>query len=100
MYRESSSAEAVRAATSQACSRRIMTQRYLITVATSSLALGFAGCTASDDAPTTDEPVAVTQQAATAIGDPLPGTDPDAFAEAKANFMAEEESADGLGPVF
>jgi CxxC motif-containing protein (DUF1111 family) len=77
-----------------------MTQRYLITVATSSLALGFAGCMAADDAKTTDEPVAATQQAVTAIGDPLPGTDPVAFADAKANFAAEEESEDGLGPVF
>jgi CxxC motif-containing protein (DUF1111 family) len=77
-----------------------MTQRYLISVATSTLALGFAGCMSADEAPTTDEPVAATQQAATAIGDPLPGTDPVAFAEAKANFQAEEESEDGLGPVF
>jgi CxxC motif-containing protein (DUF1111 family) len=77
-----------------------MKQGYLISVATSSLALGFAGCAASDDAPTSDEPVAATQQAATAIGDPLPGTDPTAFADAKANFAAEEEIEDGLGPVF
>jgi len=55
---------------------------------------------ASADAGTTDEPVAATQQAVTAIGDPLPGTDPVAFADAKANFAAEEESEDGLGPVF
>jgi CxxC motif-containing protein (DUF1111 family) len=77
-----------------------MKQRYLISVATSSLALGFAGCAASDDAPTTDAPVATTQQAVTAIGDALPGTDPTEFAAAKANFIAEEESEDGLGPVF
>jgi CxxC motif-containing protein (DUF1111 family) len=78
-----------------------MTQRYLISVATSSLALGFVGCTASDDARTTgDEPVAATQQAVTAIGDALPGTDPTEFAAAKANFAAEEEIEDGLGPVF
>src|ERR1700704_3502112 len=77
-----------------------MTQRYLISVATSSLALGFAGCVASDDAKVSDEPVAATQQAATAIGDPLPGTDLAAFAAAKDNFVAEEESVDGLGPVF
>jgi len=78
-------------------------QRYLISVATSSLALAYAGCVASDDAKEAkDEPVqvATTQQAVTAIGDPLPGTDPVAFAEAKANFVAEEESEDGLGPVF
>ncbi|HEX3481543.1 MAG TPA: di-heme oxidoredictase family protein [Kofleriaceae bacterium] len=69
-------------------------------MATSSLALGLAGCAASDDARTTDEPVAATQQAATAIGDPLPGTDPAEFAAAKANFAQEEEITDGLGPVF
>src|SRR5690242_9229927 len=80
--------------------RRTMTQRYLLSVATSSLALGFAGCAASDDATTTDEPVAATQQAATAIGDPLPGTDLTEFAAAKANFAQEEEIGDGLGPVF
>src|SRR5580765_159081 len=76
---------------SQARSRRTMMQRYLISVATSSLALGFAGCVASDDATGSDEQVAATQQAATAIGDPLPGTDPTEFAAAKANFAAEEE---------
>src|SRR6476659_9165420 len=64
---------------SQACFRRTMKQRYLISVATSSLALGFSGCTASDDARTSDEPVAATQQAVTAIGDALPGTDPVEF---------------------
>ncbi len=77
-----------------------MTQRHWISVATSSLVLGFAGCVASDDAQTTDAPVAAAQQAATAIGDPLPGTDPTAFAAAKANFAQEEGIADGLGPVF
>jgi CxxC motif-containing protein (DUF1111 family) len=74
-----------------------------MSVATSSLALAYAGCVASDDAKDAkDEPVqvAATQQAVTAIGDPLPGTDPVAFADAKANFVAEEESEDGLGPVF
>jgi CxxC motif-containing protein (DUF1111 family) len=78
-------------------------QRYLISVATSSLALAYAGCVASDDAkPANDEPVQVasTQQAVTAIGDPLPGTDLDAFEEAKENFAAVEEIEDGLGPVF
>jgi CxxC motif-containing protein (DUF1111 family) len=76
-------------------------QRYLMSVATSSLALAYAGCVASDDATDKgDEQVAATQQAATAIGDPLPGTDPTAFAAAKANFAEEEEITDGLGPVF
>jgi CxxC motif-containing protein (DUF1111 family) len=72
-----------------------------MSVATSSLALAYAGCAASEDA--TDnagDEVAATQQAATAIGDPLPGTDPTEFAAARANFAAEEEIADGLGPVF
>src|SRR5689334_14577999 len=76
-------------------------QRSLMSVATGSLALAYAGCMASQAA--TDQPgdqVAATQQAVTAIGDPLPGTDLTEFAEAKANFMAEEESEDGLGPVF
>src|SRR5215467_6040198 len=78
-------------------------QRYLMSVATSSLALAYAGCVGSDDANSAnDEPVqvAATQQALTSIGDPLPGTDPVAFAAAKANFVAEEENEDGLGPVF
>ena len=69
-----------------------MKQRTLISVATSSLALGFAGCAASDDASPSDELVAATQQAATAIGDPLPGTDPTEFAAAKANFAADRKS--------
>jgi CxxC motif-containing protein (DUF1111 family) len=72
-----------------------------MSVATSSLALAYAGCVASGDAAdNADDQVAATQQAATAIGDPLPGTDPTEFAAAKANFAAEEEIADGLGPVF
>lgn len=76
-------------------------QRYLMSVATSSLALAYAGCVASEDATHKGgEQVAATQQAVTAIGDPLPGTDPDKFAEAKANFAAEEDITDGLGPVF
>ena len=74
-----------------------MTQNYLISVATSSLALAYAGCVASDE-PTVE--VAQTQQAATVIGDPLPGTNLAEFAEAKANFAQVEEIEDGLGPVF
>jgi CxxC motif-containing protein (DUF1111 family) len=73
-------------------------KRYLMTVATSSLALtAFAGCVEQGDA---TEAVAETRQAVTAIGSPLPGTDPDRFAEALDNFNAVEESADGLGPLF
>ena len=76
-------------------------KRYLMSVATSSLALAYAGCAASDDANDgSAEQIAVAEQAVTAIGDPLPGTDPDKFAEAKANFAAAEEIEDGLGPVF
>ena len=70
-------------------------QRYLLSVATGSLALAFVGCNneglmIQDQGK--DKPVQVsqTQQGMTAIGDPLPGTDPDKFAEAKANFAAEE----------
>jgi CxxC motif-containing protein (DUF1111 family) len=76
-------------------------QRCLMSVATSSLALAYAGCVASEDA--TDhagDQVAATQQAVAAIGDPLPGTDLTEFAAARANFAAEEEITDGLGPVF
>jgi CxxC motif-containing protein (DUF1111 family) len=76
-------------------------QRYLMSVATSSVALAFAGCVASDDAQdNTETQVAATQQAATAIGDPLPGTDPAAFDAAKDNFSEPEDITQGLGPVF
>ncbi|HEX7841120.1 MAG TPA: hypothetical protein VF469_26765, partial [Kofleriaceae bacterium] len=65
--------------------------------------MAFVGCV-NEEATTQgqDEAVEVsqTQQGVTAIGDPLPGTDPDKFAEAKANFAAEEDITDGLGPVF
>src|ERR1041384_8361302 len=78
-----------------------MMQRYLMSVATSSLALAYTGCVASQDA--TDQAgdqVAAPQQAVTAIGDALPGTDLAEFAAARANFAAEEDVTDGLGPVF
>ena len=75
--------------------------RYLMSVATGSLVLVYAGCVASDDAKDDgDVQVAQTAQAVTAIGDPLPGTDPVAFAEARDNFALEEEIEDGIGPVF
>jgi hypothetical protein len=35
-----------------------------------------------------------------ATGDPLPGTDPAEFAEAKTAFEASEEIDEGLGPIF
>lgn len=73
-------------------------QRYLMSVATSSLALAYAGCATSSDVE--DVQLAETQQGVTVIGDPLPGTDPVAFAAAKENFAAVEEIEDGVGPVF
>ncbi|HEU4727448.1 MAG TPA: di-heme oxidoredictase family protein [Kofleriaceae bacterium] len=56
----------------------------------------------SADAADEKEPAstAATAQAATQIGDPLPGTDPVAFAAARDNFAAVEEIEDGVGPVF
>ena len=78
-------------------------QRYLMSVATGSLALAFVGCvneTANIQDNDEDVQVSQTQQGVTAIGDPLPGTDPDKFAEAKENFAATEDINDGLGPVF
>jgi len=74
-------------------------QRYLMSVATSSLALtAIAGCVSTGD--TGPEDTTEAQQSVTAIGDPLPGTDPAAFAEARDNFAQVEGIADGLGPVF
>jgi CxxC motif-containing protein (DUF1111 family) len=46
------------------------------------------------------EAVAETAQGLSALGSALPGTDPDRFAEAKANFIQEEEPDEGLGPLF
>jgi len=74
-------------------------KRYLLSVATSSLALtAFAGCATTEaDAETT----AQAQQDVTALpGAALPGTDPAKFEEAADNFAASEESEDGLGPTF
>lgn len=73
-------------------------QRYLISVATSSLTLAFAGCVTTDA--DGDVQVAATQQATTVLGGPLPGTDAVAFAAARDNFAAVEDIGDGLGPVF
>src|ERR1700733_14266534 len=76
-------------------------KRYLWTVATSSLALtAIAGCVTADAAGDDTDATATTQQAATVIGDPLPGTDPVAFAAARDNFAEAEGIEDGLGPVF
>jgi len=75
-------------------------QRYLMSVATSSLALtAIAGCvsgTADEAGDNTSAP----QEVTTAIGDPLPGTDATTFAAARDNFAQVEGIADGLGPVF
>ncbi|HET9620922.1 MAG TPA: di-heme oxidoredictase family protein [Kofleriaceae bacterium] len=73
----------------------------MTTVATSSLALtAIAGCMSAEAAGTDPEATASATQAATVIGDPLPGTDAVAFAAARDNFAATEEIIDGLGPVF
>jgi CxxC motif-containing protein (DUF1111 family) len=101
MYRESSSAALARAAQLSILFEEDCTmQRYLMSVATSSLALAYAGCVASEADEPADVEVAETQQSVTTIGDPLPGTDPVAFAAAKDNFAAVEDITDGLGPVF
>jgi len=75
-------------------------QRYLKSVATSSLALtAIAGCVsgAADEA---GDNTTAPQEVTTAIGDALPGTDATTFAAARANFAQVEGIADGLGPVF
>src|SRR5258707_1035356 len=101
MYRESSSAAPARAAQLSILFEEDCTmQRYLMSVATSSLALAYAGCVTPQDDGAEEATVAETQQSVTTIGDPLPGTDPVAFAAAKENFAAEEDIGDGLGPVF
>jgi CxxC motif-containing protein (DUF1111 family) len=76
-------------------------KRHLKTAATSALALtAMAGCILADMADAPDDTTVATEQATTRIGDPLPGTDATAFAEAAANFAAAEDITDGLGPVF
>jgi CxxC motif-containing protein (DUF1111 family) len=76
-------------------------KRYLKTAATSALALtAMAGCISADASDQPDDNTGVTEQAATNIGDPLPGTDPAVFAAAAENFAAAEDITDGLGPVF
>lgn len=79
-------------------------RQHLMSVAMSSLALtAIAGCVTAEASDTEDnaaEEVAETAQAATVIGDALPGTDPVAFAAARDNFILAEDITDGLGPVF
>ena len=63
--------------------------------------VAIAGCAA--DSPGEEEEVAFasTEQGLTAVvGDPLPGTDPDLFAEAKGEFEVIASIGDGLGPIF
>lgn len=75
-------------------------RRHLFLLAMSSSALtAIAGCaaTAEDDG---DVATAQTQQAVTAIGSALPGTDEDEFEDAQTDFAAVEEIDEGLGPVF
>jgi CxxC motif-containing protein (DUF1111 family) len=63
--------------------------------------VAIAGCAA--DAPGEDEEVAFasTEQGLTAVvGDPLPGTSADLFAEAKGAFEVVATLDDGLGPIF
>ncbi|HEX2690127.1 MAG TPA: hypothetical protein VHN14_26110, partial [Kofleriaceae bacterium] len=76
-------------------------KRYLMSVSIGSLSLiAIAGCVATDEtsggngAEGTD--TSVTQQGVTAAGDPLPGTDLEAFAAARDNFAAEEDINDRL----
>ena len=74
-------------------------KRYLMSVSWGSLALtALGGCMAVDA--TERGNTTETQQSVTAIGDPLPGTDPVLFAAARDNFAAVEDIVDGLGPVF
>src|ERR1043165_10176705 len=63
--------------------------------------VAIAGCAA--DSPGEDEEVsfASTEQGLTAVvGDPLPGTDAELFAEAKGEFEVVATIDDGLGPIF
>jgi CxxC motif-containing protein (DUF1111 family) len=64
------------------------------------LCSGLLGACAGDGAGADDVELGQTSAAIEAIGDALPGTDAAGFAEAKAAFVAVEELADGLGPIF
>jgi len=78
-------------------------QRNLKSITLSSLTLAFAGCLSADAGHDGDAQGAQTQRGSagvTALGDPLPGTDPVAFAAARDNFAEEEDITDGIGPVF
>ena len=58
------------------------------------MAVGAVGCLGQDNEPDT------TTQVGALLGDTLPGTNGTTFAAAKANFVATESAADGLGPIF
>src|SRR5437868_1180690 len=82
-------------------SRRTAMQRYWMSVATSSLALtAIAGCASTEATEPGADDTTQVQQGVTAAGDPLPGTDPAAFAAARDNFIQAEDITDGLGPTF
>jgi hypothetical protein len=61
-----------------------------------------ASCAAhdGDDGGATNVASAAVTAAATTLGSALPGVDATTFAAAKANFIQEEELADGLGPIM
>jgi CxxC motif-containing protein (DUF1111 family) len=60
----------------------------------SAVAMGAVGCLGQEDTSDT------TTQVGALLGDALPGTNGSTFATAKANFVATESAADGLGPIF
>ncbi|HEY4187675.1 MAG TPA: di-heme oxidoredictase family protein [Polyangia bacterium] len=57
------------------------------------LAIGGVSCMGEEDD-------ATTTQVGALLGDAIPGTNGTTFAAAKANFVATESAADGLGPIF
>jgi CxxC motif-containing protein (DUF1111 family) len=57
---------------------------------------GAVGCLGQDQ----DDNAETTTQVGALLGDTLPGTNGTTFAAAKANFVATESAADGLGPIF
>jgi CxxC motif-containing protein (DUF1111 family) len=60
------------------------------------VAVGAVGCLGQGDDDNSD----TTTQVGALLGDTLPGTNGTTFAAAKANFVATESAADGLGPIF
>jgi CxxC motif-containing protein (DUF1111 family) len=60
------------------------------------VALGAVGCLGQGQDDNSD----TTTQVGALLGDTLPGTNGATFAAAKANFVATESAADGLGPIF